>query len=394
MTGRRRRTRKYLQRGRYYGDFRDYADVGGKREALIPEGERYATTDSDTADQILGARLDELKALRKGLTSQPASNPRLKDYAKRHLDIKSQYRRASTCERDELSLRNIVGYFGENVRLREITVARLTDYLQWRKQQPGKRKQTVSAQTLRHELNALSNLYKRAVVEGGAEINPVSLLLEKPEVDRGEAVWLEISEGAKLLKATLQLDGAPASRAIPYAHPLTSTFLHTGGRGSEIFGLERRDIDFEKGRVHIRPNSWRQLKRKHHERWVPLWPDLHATLTEYLERFDRNGLLFPSETGGMLTDIRGTLNRAVEIAEIDKRVTRHTLRHTYASVRLQTLDNGAPVSIFTVAKELGHKSIDLIEKTYGHLLEERERLPIVRYRETKVIPLRHERAAS
>jgi hypothetical protein len=29
-------------------------------------------------------------------------------------------------------------------------------------------------------------------------------------------------------------------------------------------------------------------------------------------------------------------------------------RHTYCSARLQTLDGGAPVSPFTVSKELGH----------------------------------------
>jgi hypothetical protein len=40
----------FRERGRarrYYGDFRDYADVGGSQEALIPPGTKRATMDPD-----------------------------------------------------------------------------------------------------------------------------------------------------------------------------------------------------------------------------------------------------------------------------------------------------------------------------------------------------------
>ena len=32
-------------------------------------------------------------------------------------------------------------------------------------------------------------------------------------------------------------------------------------------------------------------------------------------------------------------------------------RHTYATVRLQTTDGGKQISLWTVAKELGHKNV-------------------------------------
>ncbi len=69
----------------------------------------------------------------------------------------------------------------------------------------------------------------------------------------------------------------------------------------------------------------------------------------------------------MLSDVRGSLSHALRNAGIDKAVTLHSLRHTYTAARLQTTDHGAPVSIFTVMRELGHRSIGLIETTYGHL---------------------------
>ena len=42
-------------------------------------------------------------------------------------------------------------------------------------------------------------------------------------------------------------------------------------------------------------------------------------------------------------------------------------RHTYTAARLQTLDQGAPVSVYTVAKELGHGGETMVRRVYGHL---------------------------
>ncbi len=71
----------------------------------------------------------------------------------------------------------------------------------------------------------------------------------------------------------------------------------------------------------------------------------------------------------------------------------HTLRHTYTATRMQTLDHGAPVSPYTVMRELGHRDLKLIEDTYGHLQARRDRVPVVQYRETKVVDLYARRGA-
>jgi integrase len=55
-------------------------------------------------------------------------------------------------------------------------------------------------------------------------------------------------------------------------------------------------------------------------------------------------------------------------------------RVTYATARLQTLDHGAPVSPWTVEKELGHASRDMLEEVYGRLGEMRHRSDVVEYR--------------
>ena len=95
----------------------------------------------------------------------------------------------------------------------------------------------------------------------------------------------------------------------------------------------------------------------------------------------------------MLTDVRklldrvtarvGTLyvmdqgaRRKAEPGEIRTKV----FRHTYITARLQTLDHGRPVSVWTVAREVGHAGTSMIERVYGHLGERRHRAAVVEYR--------------
>jgi hypothetical protein len=69
MTPRKRKSRIYWRTRagtrRAYADFRDYQDVGGKLEPLIPTGERYATTDPDVAAKLTNERREELDAARR-----------------------------------------------------------------------------------------------------------------------------------------------------------------------------------------------------------------------------------------------------------------------------------------------------------------------------------------
>ena len=95
-----------------------------------------------------------------------------------------------------------------------------------------------------------------------------------------------------------------------------------------------------------------------------------------------------SECQGKATHLCRKLAEAVAVIA-PKRTTLHTLRHSYTAARLQTIDGGAPVSVHTVMRELGHSTLSLIEQTYGHLLDVRHRSPVVEYRETKVLEFPH-----
>jgi integrase len=55
-------------------------------------------------------------------------------------------------------------------------------------------------------------------------------------------------------------------------------------------------------------------------------------------------------------------------------------RHTYCAARLQSLDQGSPVSVFTVAREMGHGGDTMVRKVYGHLGQVRRRAEVMEYR--------------
>ena len=138
--------------------------------------------------------------------------------------------------------------------------------------------------------------------------------------------------------------------------------------------------------VTSRLNQWRRLETKGPQRRVKLWPQLEEILRPYVFNTNRppSRLLFPSpylKPEGMVEDWRKSLDAvAVRAAWKVGEIRSKQFRHSYATARLQTMDRGAPVAAWTVAKELGHTGTAMIEKTYGHLGEVRHRADVVEYR--------------
>lgn len=205
--------------------------------------------------------------------------------------------------------------------------------------------------------------------------NPVGGLYRKPSIVKKRQrtdEFFEIDEAAGFLDAARTLD---------LHHELIATYLLTGGRRNEVFGLLVGDIDFENGLVRIQPNEHRRLKRVWSERAVPLWPQLEEILRPYVKRLDssEDELAFPSRTGGMIMDLRKPLSFIGAKADLpEPRLTK--FRHTYATARLQTTDGGEQIALWTVAKELGHKNVSRVEDTYGHPSHYRQRSEVVEYR--------------
>jgi hypothetical protein len=225
---------------RAYADLRDYADVGGGREALIARGEKLATADATTAQVLLARRLEQLDGLRRGRALHgETQQATLADFARAHLVAKAESQKFTEhwLEVSEMCLNRAVEFFGAERDLAAITVADVRRWTNHLLATPNGRKKTMSASSVRHHLSCLSNLYKRAraerVVPSG--YNPVGDFDEKPSPARGEAKWLEIHDAALLLEAARTYRperGKGGWRPVSFAYELIATFLLTGGRES------------------------------------------------------------------------------------------------------------------------------------------------------------------
>ena len=387
-------SRLYTKRGRFYADLRD---LGGKLEALKAPGERTATEDPDVATALLADRIKQLEAEKRGLAILGrGKDARLGTYAAHHLEEKAKAGRVTegTIATAEMHLRRAVEFFGAGKPLGGITVHDVSAWRDHLASLPSGRngRETLSPGTIRHALNDLSNLFRRAQGEGHvmAGFNPVAAMMDKPQASREEARWLEPHEAALVLEAAKTYAPQREDRAGP-VYPLMATLLLTGGRWSEVAGLAVADVSFERVAVTFRPHEWRGLKTRGSHRSVPLWPQLEEILRTYLDGPDapKGSLLFPSanpralghEDERMVKDLRKPLDAIAERAGWQAgEIRAHMLRHTYCAARLQTLDGGAPVSPYTVGRELGHGGRSMVDRVYGHLGELRHRSEVVEFR--------------
>lgn len=362
--------------GRWYADLRR---IGGTSRKSL------GTTDRTEAENELSRLKDELEEEEETRVAMESGDPLLDDFVQRHLDrMEEEETSEKTWDEAERALSNLTTLLKRRLdgkpRVSDVTVARLEDwYVPWRQD-------SVKNTTIRQELANISAMLSRAERRKVVDRNAVRHM-KLPADDSAEPTWLTVGEAARVLQTAVELVEDSSSRVRPFFHELIATFLLTGGRRSEVLGLTRDDVDLEAGEVRFRKNQWRpRLKTKYSRRSVPLWPQLHEILKPYLEDPGHDSpLLFPAWEGGIITKMRSALETLEDRTEdLEKRLTFTVFRHTYCSTRIQTVDAGEPVALFTVAREMGHGSIDRIEDTYGHLQAERVRLPEVRYREADV----------
>jgi site-specific recombinase XerD len=126
---------------------------------------------------------------------------------------------------------------------------------------------------------------------------------------------------------------------------------YSGGlRVSEITNLRVPDIDSERMIIHVRNGKGRK------DRIVPLSPVLLWILRDYCRATQPEPFLFPGQDRKRpiaKTSIRKMLHQAALRAGIKKRVTPHTLRHTFATHHLE-----AGTDLRTLQMAMGHSSLD------------------------------------
>ena len=147
-----------------------------------------------------------------------------------------------------------------------------------------------------------------------------------------------------------------------YHRTLLLTLYGTGLRRSELLQLKVADIDSQRMVLRV------ERGKGGHGREVPLTPTLLTALREYYRWMRPQIYLFPGQERGWRVDrpltskvVWDAVRFAAKAAGIDRRVSSHTLRHSYATHMLE-----AGADLRTIQVILGHA--DLSHTTvYLHL---------------------------
>ncbi len=204
-----------------------------------------------------------------------------------------------------------------------------------------------SGATLSRALAGLRNFYGYLVSSGFVEKTPVGAI----QIDRGEKKLPQILSGREI---ELLLSQPACVDAKGYRDKAMLELLYaTGMRVSELIDLDLDDFNPDLG--IIKCNGAKK------SRAIPLYPTALRTLQSYLQDFRSALVLDPNETA-LFVNINGSrmsrqgfwkiLKHYQEMAHIEKEITPHTLRHSFA---VHLLENGADLG--SLQELMGHSDI-------------------------------------
>jgi len=204
-------------------------------------------------------------------------------------------------------------------------------------------------QTVKHVLQLLKRIMNFGVNKGLCQ--GIGFKIEMPKVHNLKTEDLTTNQLKRLLKAIDEDEDIQVANLMRMA-------LFTGMRRGELFKLKWNDIDFDRGFIHIRdPKGGPDQK-------IPL----NDAAKEILENHPKgkSPFVFPGRWGGQRTEIRTSVNRIRNRAELPKDFRPlHGLRHVYASM----LASSGEVDLYTLQKLLTHKSPQMTQR-YAHLRDE------------------------
>jgi integrase/recombinase XerD len=197
-------------------------------------------------------------------------------------------------------------------------------------------------------LSAVRSFHRFELREGVTDHDP-TVGIAAPKLPRSLPRPLSVEEVGRLIEAP------PAGDAVGLRDRAILELLYGAGlRISELTGLDVDDVELEDGSVRV-------LGKGGKERDVPVGRYAREAVSAYLTRA-RPGFatarsraaMFLNQRGGRLTrqGVSLVLARYVRAAGLRRRVTPHTLRHSFAT---HLLEGGADVRV--VQELLGHASV-------------------------------------
>jgi integrase/recombinase XerD len=215
-----------------------------------------------------------------------------------------------------------------------------------------------SGATISRSLASLKNFYAYLVSSGFLETSPVPAGIH---VERGEKKLPQILTGkeVELLLAQPICEDAKGFRD----KAMLEVMYATGIRVTELIDLDITDVNLDLGII--------KCVREKKSRIIPLYPAALKALNLYIREVRDTMLAVPDEpalfvnVGGSRMSRQGfwkILKHYQSTARIDKEITPHTLRHSFA---VHLLENGADLG--SVQELMGHSDISSTQM-YANLI--------------------------
>jgi integrase/recombinase XerC len=201
--------------------------------------------------------------------------------------------------------------------------------------------------SIARKLAAVRSCFRFLARRGLVHVNPARQV-NGPKLGRKLAAFLPIDESDVLLDLAT---GPRRDRAI------LELLYASGLRVSELAGLDLDDVDHDAGTVRV-------LGKGRKERVVPFGQAAAEALAAYLaDRGEGAGPLFRNARGGRLgvRSLHSIVRARARAAGLTRRVSPHTLRHTFAT---HMLDAGADLRL--IQHLLGHSRLSTTQR-YTHV---------------------------
>jgi len=226
------------------------------------------------------------------------------------------------------------------------------------------KERNYAAPTIARKMAATRSFFTFMVAEGRIKDKP-SQNIDSPKIGRSLPKPISISQIRRLLEQPTKLSMPEARRDTAILQLLYAS----GMRVSELVSLNVTDIDTKEGYV-------RCFGKGHKERLIPIHRSAVAAVKDYLDKSrprlthdDAEKALFLNRRGERLTrqGLWQILKGYAKAANLEKEVTPHTLRHSFAT---HMLSGGADLR--AVQELLGHANISTTQ-IYTHLTTEHVR---------------------
>jgi integrase/recombinase XerC len=218
----------------------------------------------------------------------------------------------------------------------------------------------LSKTSVCRKLACLKTFFRYLVREGRLATTPAELI-SSPRLARKLPAFLAEDETA----AIMDMPDGTTLKAIR-DRAILELLYATGLRVSELVGLNEDEVDMQQETVRV-------LGKGNKERIVPFGSYALKALQEYLEKKRSLGFASLDEHGGvpMFVSVRGLRITVRDVQRLvahvrfrlktTRRVTPHTLRHSFAT---HLLERGADLR--SIQELLGHESLSTTQK-YTHL---------------------------